>query len=50
MRSISKKKLQQLIRPDTSHLTLQNVLDESSETKDQYDNAIEVMENKVSIV
>ena len=33
-----------------SYLTLQNVLDESGLTKDQYDNSLEVMENKVSIV
>ena len=40
----------QLVRPDVSELTLQNVLDESGVTKDQYDNALEVIENKVSIV
>ena len=29
---------------------MQNVLDESGATKDQYDNALEVMKNKVSIL
>ena len=38
------------MRPDILYLTLQNVLDEFGVTKDQYDNAIELMENKVSIV
>ena len=37
-------------RPDISELTLQNVLDESGITKDQYDNALEVMDNRVSMI
>ena len=37
-------------RPDISELTLQNVLDESGITKGQYDDALEVMDNRVSIV
>ena len=37
-------------RPDISELTLQNVLDESGITKDQYDNALEVMDNRISII
>ena len=40
----------QLVRPDIYNLILQNVLDDSGVTKDQYEDALEVTENKVSIV
>ena len=49
-KAILDKVLLQLGRPDISELTLQNVLDESGITKGQYDDALEVMDNRVSIV
>ena len=49
-KAVLDKVLLHLVRPDVSELTLQNVLDESGVSKDQYDNALEIMENKVSIV
>ena len=44
------KVLSQLERPDVCDLTLQDVLDESGVTEEQYDDALEVMNNKLSIV
>ena len=37
-------------RSDISELTSQDILDESGIIKDQYDNAFEVMDNRVSII